>query len=265
VFPVLLRLGPYSLFGWSLGPFSLHTYGLLVAVGFLVALGVVLRGAKREGLPAEAVMDLAFMTVVAAIAGSRLLYVVFNYREYLAAPLRVFMIWEGGLIFHGGLLLAIPVCWAVMRRTGLPLWPTADLIAPAIAIGQGIGRLGCFAAGCCYGCPTDSPLGVVFTHPEALAPLNVPLLPVQLFSALSGLVIFGLLTLYRRFRRAPGQVFWLYLVLASAARMVEDLFRSRSATSSFLPGLTATQALGIALGIVGIACFVRFGRAGRRA
>jgi phosphatidylglycerol:prolipoprotein diacylglycerol transferase len=211
-------------------------------------------------------MDLAFMTVVAAIVGSRLLYVAFHIREYLAAPLRVFMVWEGGLIFHGGLLLAIPVCWAVMRRTGLPLWPTADVMAPAIAIGQGIGRLGCFAAGCCYGCETDSPLAVVFTHPESLAPLHVPLVPVQIFSALSGAAIFGALVVYRRFRRAPGQVFWLYLALASAARMVEDLFRSREATSSLLPWLTATQALGVALGLLGVVLFVRFGRrAGRPA
>lgn len=260
MFPILLRLGPFTLFGSTFGPFSLHTYGILVAAGFVVALLVILRGAKREGLPAEPTMDLAFMTVLSAIVGSRLLYVALNFGEYLAEPLRAFKVWEGGLVFHGGLLLAIPVCRYVIRRAGLPLWRTADVFAPAIAVGQAVGRLGCFAAGCCYGCPTGQTWGMTYTDPEALAPLHVPLFPVQLFSSLSGWVIFGTLLLYRRHRRAEGQVFWLYLVLASVARVIEDLFRSKDATSAILPWLTTTQAIGIALGGAGLVLFMRFGR-----
>ena len=127
MFPVLARIGPFGILGHQFGPFTLHTYGMLVALGFLAALVVVMRGSRREGLPSEPVLDLAFVTVLAAIVGSRLLYVFFNLREYLAEPLRFFKIWEGGLIFHGGLLLAIPVCFFVVRLPMPPHAPSAIL------------------------------------------------------------------------------------------------------------------------------------------
>jgi phosphatidylglycerol:prolipoprotein diacylglycerol transferase len=260
VFPILLRVGPFSVLGHSFGPLTLHTYGALVAVGFLVALVSVFRAARREKLPAEPVLDVAFVAILGAIVGSRLLYVLFNLREYLAEPLRVLKLWEGGLVFHGGLLLAIPLCVLMARRARLPLWSVADVFAPAIAIGQAIGRLGCFAAGCCHGAPWDPPLCVTFTHPEALAPLNVPLFPVQLLAFGSGLLIFAALTLYAPRRRAAGQVFWLYLALASAARLVEDAFRAPAAKLAILPWFSATQAIALALGVAGAALFLYFGR-----
>ena len=193
MFPVLARFGPFGVLGHQFGPFTLHTYGMLVALGFLAALVVVMRGARREGLPSEPVLDLAFVAVLAAIVGSRLLYVLFNLREYLADPLRVFKVWEGGLVFHGGLLLAIPACLIFVRRSNLPAWATADVFAPAIALGQAIGRIGCFAAGCCYGAPWDPPFCVTYTDPDALAPLHVPLFPSQLFAFASGVVVFAVL------------------------------------------------------------------------
>lgn len=260
MFPVLARFGPFQIFGYQLGPLTLHTYGILVALGFLAALIFVRREARREGLPSEPVLDLAFVTVLAAIVGSRLLYVLFNLREYLAEPLRIFKVWEGGLVFHGGLLLAIPVCLYVVRRSNLPVWTTADVFGPAIALGQAIGRIGCFAAGCCYGAPWDPPFCVTFTDPEALAPLNVPLFPSQLFAFASGIAIFALLVAYRPRRRSPGQVFWLYLVLASAARLAEDAFRGTDAKLAILPWLSATQAISLGLGLVALLLFVAFGR-----
>ena len=260
MFPVLARFGPYAIFGIQFGPVTLHTYGMLVALGFLAALVVVMRGSRREGLPSEPVLDLAFVTVLAAIVGSRLLYVLFNLREYLAAPLRIFKVWEGGLIFHGGLLLASPVCFYFVRRANLPAWATADVFAPAIALGQAIGRIGCFAAGCCYGAPWEPPFCVTFTDKDALAPLNVPLFPSQLFSFASGVVIFTILVAYRPRRRSPGQVFWLYLILASAARIAEDAFRGAEAKSAVLPWLSATQAISLGLGAVAVLMFVVFGR-----
>jgi phosphatidylglycerol:prolipoprotein diacylglycerol transferase len=266
VFPLLLRLGPFDLLGREFGPFTLHTYSVLVALGFLVALAVVLRGARRAGFPAEPVLDLAFIAVLAAIVGSRLLYVLFNLREYAAEPLRALRIWEGGLVFHGGLLLALPLCLIAVRRSGLPAWEVADVFAPAIALGQAVGRLGCFAAGCCYGAPWDPPLCVTYTHPEALAPLHVPLFPSQLFAAAAGAAVFGALVVYRPRRRAPGQVFWLYLLLAAVARLAEDSFRGAEAKLALLPWLSATQAISLALAAAALALFVSFGRrAGRLA
>jgi len=264
MFPVLLRFGPFAILGHQFGPFTLHTYGVLVALGFLAALAVVVRGARREGLPSESVLDLAFVAVLSAIVGSRLLYVLFNLQDYLADPLRILRVWEGGLVFYGGLLLAFPVCLLVVRRSNLPPWITADVFAPAIALGQAIGRLGCFAAGCCYGAPWEPPFCVTYTHPESLAPLNVPLFPSQLFSFLSGVAVYAILLLYRPRRRAPGQVFWLYLVLASAARVAEDAFRGTEAKLAILPWLSATQAIALGLGVFALVLFLSFGRrAGR--
>jgi phosphatidylglycerol:prolipoprotein diacylglycerol transferase len=264
LFPVLLRFGPFVLLGREFGPYTLHTYGVLVALGFLTALAVVMRGARREGLPTEPVLDLAFVAVLSAIVGSRLLYVVFNPGEYLADPLRVFKVWEGGLVFHGGLLLAIPVCLLAVRRSGLPAWETADVFAPAIAIGQAVGRLGCFAAGCCYGAPWAPPFCVTYTHPEALAPLNVALFPSQLFASAAGIAVCAVLVAYRPHRRAPGQVFWLYLTLASVARLAEDAFRGSSAKLAILPWLSATQAISLGLAAVALAMFVMAGRLSAR-
>ena len=264
MFPVLARFGPFGILGHQVGPFTLHTYGMLVALGFLAALIVVMHGARREGLPSEPVLDLAFVTVLAAIVGSRLLYVLFNLREYLADPLRIFKVWEGGLVFHGGLLLAIPVCLFVVRRSNLPAWATADVFAPAIALGQAIGRIGCFAAGCCYGAPWEPPFCVTFTDPDALAPLHVPLFPSQLFAFASGVIIFAVLVAYRPRRRAPGQVFWLYLLLASAARLAEDAFRGTDAKLALLPWLSATQAISLGIGVAALVLFVVFGRRSSR-
>jgi phosphatidylglycerol:prolipoprotein diacylglycerol transferase len=260
VFPVLLRLGPFEILGRHLGPFTLHSYGVLVALGFLAALVVVIRGARREGLPSEPVLDLAFVAVLSAIVGSRLLYVMFNTREYLADPLRILKVWEGGLVFHGGLLLAVPACLLAVRRFSLPAWETADVFAPAIALGQAVGRIGCFAAGCCYGAPWTPPFCVTYTDPEALAPLHVPLFPSQLLAFLSGVAVFLALVVYRPRRRAPGQVFWLYLALASGARLVEDAFRGSSAKLAVLPWLSATQAISLALAVAALGLFVRAGR-----
>ena len=264
MFPILARFGPFDLFGHQIGPFTLHTYGMLVALGFLAALVVVMRGSRREGLPSEPVLDLAFVAVLAAIVGSRLLYVLFNLQEYLADPLRIFKVWEGGLVFHGGLLLAIPACFLVVRRSNLPAWATADVFAPAIALGQAIGRIGCFAAGCCYGAPWDPPFCVTYTHPDALAPLNVPLFPSQLFAFISGIIVFAVLVAYRPRRRAPGQVFWLYLILASTARLAEDAFRGTDAKLALVPWMSATQAISLGLAVVALTLFVITGRrAGR--
>jgi phosphatidylglycerol:prolipoprotein diacylglycerol transferase len=258
--PILARLGPFTLLGHQLGPFTLHTYGVFVALGFLAAILLISRGARREGLPVEAVLDLGFVAVLAAIVGSRLLYVLFNLSEYLADPLRAFKIWEGGLVFHGGLLLAVPVCLYAVRRSNLPPWATADVFAPAIALGQAVGRIGCFAAGCCYGAPWDPPFCVTFTDPAALAPLNVPLFPSQLFAFATGVAVYGLLVAYRPRRRAPGQVFWLYFVLASVARVAEDAFRGSAAKLAILPWLSATQAISLALAAGALVLFVVFGR-----
>jgi phosphatidylglycerol:prolipoprotein diacylglycerol transferase len=248
--PVLFRLGPLTL----------HTYGMLVALGFAAALFYCLRRAEREGIDGDAFMNLFFIIVAAAIAGSRLLYVLFNLPFFLEHPLKAFAIWEGGLVFHGGLLLAVPCAYLYLRRAGLPVWKTADIAAPGIALGQAIGRLGCLSAGCCFGRVSDLPWGITFSHPETLAPRDLPLHPTQLYDSLSNVVIFLVLHFYSRRPVPAGTTFWLYLVLAPSARFVIEHFRAEGSRLSFLPGLSAIQGLALVIAPAALVMFVLFSR-----
>ncbi|HDZ89947.1 MAG: prolipoprotein diacylglyceryl transferase [Deltaproteobacteria bacterium] len=210
---------------FSIGPFTLHTYGLFVATGFLAALLITVRLGKDQGIGPQQTMDMGFLIILSAIVGSRIMYVLMNISHYIKRPLDVFKVWEGGLVFSGGILcVVLTVIWYA-KRHDLSFWKVADLWSPAMAVGQGIGRIGCFMAGCCYGRPSGPEWGVVFTDPHSLAPLNIPLYPTQLFSSISGFIIFFILLLIHRKRRFQGQVFLWLLMLHSTARLFIERFR----------------------------------------
>lgn len=209
----------------SIGPLTIHTYGVFVALGFVSALGVTAWLGQREGVSPQRVMDMAFIGIVWAIIGSRLFYVLLNLGYYLRHPLDTVKLWQGGLVFSGGLVLAVLALAWYLRRHRMPVLQTADLFAPGLALGQGIGRIGCFFAGCCYGRPADLPWAVVFDDPACLAPLHMPLHPTQLYSAIGGFLIFGVLLVLRRKRTFYGQVFVWYLILHSTFRLAVERFR----------------------------------------
>ncbi|NVM56917.1 MAG: prolipoprotein diacylglyceryl transferase, partial [Desulfobacterales bacterium] len=188
MYPVLFRIGP----------FALHTYGVFVAMAFLSAIALALREARRLGEDADQILDLCFYVLIAAIVGSRILYVVINWPTFEQDPMEIVRIWHGGLVFYGGFIGALLTAWLYIRRKGLQLWKTADIMAPAIAFGQFVGRIGCFFAGCCYGRHFNLPWAITFTHPESLAPKGISLHPTQLYSSLNGLLIFALLMWLRR-------------------------------------------------------------------
>jgi phosphatidylglycerol:prolipoprotein diacylglycerol transferase len=133
--------------------------------------------------------------------------------------------------------------WWYLRRHRLSFWSTGDLWAPSLALGQAIGRFGCFMAGCCYGRPTGSSWGVVFTHPQSLAPLNIPLYPTQMFEAVSGFAVFLALIFLHGKKKFEGQVFLWYLILHSTARLFVERFRGDE--RGLIPGteMSATQLL----------------------
>jgi phosphatidylglycerol:prolipoprotein diacylglycerol transferase len=186
-------------------------------------------------------MDMAFVMIICAIAGSRLFYVIINFSYYRAHPLDIIKLWQGGLVFSGGLVATAAAMIWYLRRHHLSFWSTGDLWAPSLALGQAIGRIGCHMAGCCFGQPTGSSWGVVFTHPKSLAPLNVPLYPTQLLEAFGGLIIFLVLLFLHGKRRFEGQVFLWYLILHSTARLFIERFRGDE--RGFIPGtdMSATQ------------------------
>ncbi len=241
--PVLIRIGPLTI----------HTYGFLIAIGFLVALWIAVTQAKREGIPAVRITDLGFYILLSAIIGSRLFFVLINAGHYINHPLDMLKIWEGGLVFYGGLLLAVPVTVWYARKTGLDLWRTADIFAPSIAIGHVFGRLGCFAAGCCHGRAADDlPWGVIFTDPECLAPTNMPLHPTQLYESGGELLIFVTLILARNRKSFDGQLFIIYLILYAILRFIVEFFRGDAGRGFIMGGLSVSQGISMLLLAAGL-------------
>ena len=245
---------------FKIGPFTLHTYGLLISTGVLLAVALAVRQARREGEDPQKTLDLAFYLLLASIVGSRLLYVLISYSDYLVRPWAIFKLWEGGLVFYGGFVLALMVGIWYLDRHRLPLWKTADIWAAPLALGHAVGRLGCFAAGCCYGKPTRVPWAVTFTDPQSLAILGVPLHPVQLYEAFANLLLFIFLCLYRPYRRFEGQIFWLYVLVYSVIRFVLEFFRG-DLRGFFIPSyLSTSQGFSMVFAAASLVMLLRLGR-----
>jgi phosphatidylglycerol---prolipoprotein diacylglyceryl transferase len=230
----------------TFGPITLHTYGLLIAIGFVLGLLVAIRTGRRHGIDSQKIMDMGFLLIISGVIGSRITYVLMNFSDYLANPLDMFKLWQGGLVFSGGLLAAIIAAFLYIRHHKLNIWQICDIWAPAVAIGQAIGRIGCFMAGCCYGRPTNSICGVVFTDPKSIAyPLNVPLHPTQLYDSLSNFIIFIILMILSAKKKLDGQVFLWFLIMHSTARLFIERYRGDN--RGIFPGTnwTVTQFLAI--------------------
>ena len=212
---------------FKLGPITIYTYGVMLALAFLAAIYVAGREAERLGLPKGKFYDLCFYIVVAALLGSRLLFVILEPRAFFSHPLDTLALWKGGLDFQGGLILVLIVAFFFIRRQRWPWRTTLDALALGAPLGQCLGRIGCFMAGCCYGIPTHVPWAVVFTNPQSLCPLKgIPLHPTQLYMSFLGLGIFGYLYWFRTRKRYSGQLTLMYLFLASLGRFVIEFYRS---------------------------------------
>ena len=237
---------------FCIGPFTLHTYGVFVAMAFLSAIALALREGRRVGEDPNKILDLCFYALVAAIVGSRILYVLVNWSIFARDPLEILRIWHGGLVFYGGFIGAVAVAFWYIGRHGLPLLKTFDIIAPSIAFGQFVGRIGCLFAGCCYGKTCYLPWAVTFTHSESLAPKGVPLHPTQVYSSLTSLVIFLVLAGLARIKKFEGQIFWTYVFLYGFARFVLEYFRGDE-RGMFLQGMFSTsQLIGLIMIVVAI-------------
>lgn len=213
--PVLLKIGS----------FKIYSYGVFVAIGFIAALWVASREVSRKGLDRETFLDMGFWVVIAAVAGARLFHVLVYWDQYWASPSEIFKLWNGGLVFYGGFLAAVAVCVYYLRRHRMPFLPVADASAIGIPLGLGFGRIGCTAAGCCYGKLTNLPWAVVYTDPASLAPLGVPLHPTQIYESLAGFAIFGTLYMTRDRFRTPGMMFWTMIILYGVIRSFLEIFR----------------------------------------
>ncbi|RME24537.1 MAG: prolipoprotein diacylglyceryl transferase [Deltaproteobacteria bacterium] len=210
--------------------FELHTYGVLVAVGFSLGIVVAARQARREFIRVELVLDLAFWILVAALVGARLMFILVNLGNYVADPLALLKVWTGGLVFYGGFLGAVAASWWFCSKKGIGFFRIADLVIPSVALGHFFGRLGCYCAGCCHGSPTGVDwFGAVYTHARTVVErsglLGIPLHPAPLYDALGEILAFGVLMWLRPRKRYNGQLLIAWLVIYPLWRFADEMFR----------------------------------------
>ncbi len=205
--------------------FSIKSYGLFVAIGFLAGISFTLREGRRQGSDPQLILDLAFYIILAAIVGSRLFYVITNLDAYRGNLLDIFKVWQGGLTFFGGFILSFIAGVWYMKKHRMPVWKTFDLFAPSLALGEFFGRIGCFFAGCCYGKECAYPWAVTFTNPQSLGRIGVPLHPTQLYASAAALVTFLILCAMRNKKTFDGELALLWIIIYSFLRLIVESFR----------------------------------------
>jgi phosphatidylglycerol:prolipoprotein diacylglycerol transferase len=251
---------------FSLGPFTLYSYGALMALAFIAGLRMAVVRARARGLNPERVLDLGILVIIAAVVGAKLLLLIVDFRSMIRDPAQLISLARSGGVFYGGLVLAVGSAFWYLRRHALPFWTTCDVFAPGIALGHVIGRVGCLMAGCCFGHATSVPWAITF-HDEFAAgfvgtPLEVPLHPTQLYEAGAELLILVvLLVMERRGRSFAGRTLWTYLALYAVSRFVIEFFRgdARGAVGA----LSTSQAISIVLLPLSILMLVRLARQAR--
>ena len=243
---------------FHIGTFSLPTYGLLVSLGVLTGLWISVRNSEKQGIDPENAWNLGILVVLCGILGAKILYIVNDWSYFTAHPGEIFSFGtlQAGGVFSGGLVGALVAAAWYIRRHRMPALSTCDAFAPGLALGHAIGRIGCFAAGCCYGKPTTHFWGVTFRNPIAQAwvgtPLGVPLEPTQLFESAVELVNFFILMWLLKRRKFDGQVFGAYLFLYGVARYFLEFIRDDPGRGSVFGGLmTGTQLISIGLVLTG--------------
>jgi phosphatidylglycerol:prolipoprotein diacylglycerol transferase len=241
---------------FSLGPITVYTYGVLLAASYLLGLRLAMTRAKRWGLDANRVLDLGIYIIIAALVGAKLLLLIVDRDQFLKNPMELLSLARSGGVFYGGLILAVSVAFWYIARHRMPFWTTCDVFAPGIALGHVTGRLGCLAAGCCFGRPTDLPWGITFTNPLAASlvgtPLNMRLHPTQLYEAGAELLILVLLlTTEKRGRPFAGRTFWAYMLLYAISRYIIEFYRGDPRGTLF--GMSTSQVISLVLAPLSLA------------
>jgi phosphatidylglycerol:prolipoprotein diacylglycerol transferase len=210
----------------KIGPVTVYSYGLMLAVAFAVSAALALRAAKTKGINPDTIFNFAFISFVTGIIGARIFYVAENIGYYIKNPLEIIMLQRGGLSWFGGLILAIFTGIVYLKNKDLLVYKVLDLIAPFVALAQAIGRIGCLLNGCCFG---KKPFP----------------LPLQIYSSLLLIFIFIVLRLLQERPHKDGQIFFTYLLLYSVKRFFIEFWRADN--EIIFSGLTLFQLISIAI------------------
>lgn len=238
MFPILLKIGPLTI----------HTYGFMMAVGVALGLWFIYVQAKKAGLDANRIMDAAFYTIIVSLIGAKVLLFIGNISYYVSDPKELFSLARSGGVFQGGLLFGTVYALWYFHRKKIPTWRTADIIGPALAMGHGFGRIGCFSAGCCYGRECAAPWAVTFNNQYAGqltgVKLGTPLHPVQLYEAALNFLNFAVLFVILKKKKFDGQVFAFYIFNYSVIRFITEYFRGDHGDNVyFIRGATPLSSL----------------------
>ena len=234
----------------TIGPVTLHGYGLMIGIGVAVALFVGDYRAKKRGLNGDLIYGLTVTTVILGFLAARILFIITEWQNFLQDPMRY--ITGNGFVVFGGIIGGVLTIYGYCKWKKMDFPAYLDLMIPSVALAQGFGRIGCFLAGCCYGKETDSPLGVVFTNSH-FAPNNVKVLPSQLFMAAGDFLLAFVLLWYAKKDRAKGKISMLYLMLYSVGRFVVEF--TRNDDRGFVGVLSTSQFIGIFTFVIGAVLF----------
>lgn len=208
----------------TIGPITIHGYGLMILIGLWTALFIGVRRAKNRGLDPDEIYNLTFICAIFGFLGAKLLFCLIEWEKFIKNPIS-FLLQSNGYVVYGGIIVGVLSGFVWCRLRKLVFLDYFDLVMPSVAIAQGFGRLGCFLAGCCYGRETDSVFGIIFRH-SAYAPNNVKLIPTQLISSGGMFLVAGILIFFARKKRNPGSVGFLYLILYSIGRFGVEFLRN---------------------------------------
>ena len=228
MFPILVKIGPVSI----------HTYGFMMALGVALGLWFVYSQAKKFDMPAARLIDMGFYTIIIALLGAKLILLIGNFAYYTHYPKELFSLARSGGVFQGGLAFGFVFTLWYLKKHKLPVWKTADLIGPALALGHGFGRIGCFAAGCCYGRACEQLWGISFmndySHDLTGIPQGTPLHPTQIYEAVLNFLNFGILFIILKKKKFDGQVFPFYIINYSIIRFVVEYYRGDHPDKAYL-------------------------------
>ena len=244
---------------FQFGNFEICSYGIIVALSFFLGLWLSAQEAKRKGLDPGLIQDFAFYALLGGIIGARIYFVVFSNPAYfLQKPWEIVAVWHGGIgiigALLGGLLTALWYC----QRKKLSFWRFADTLAPGVALGQAAGVFACLLNGDSYGKPTDLAWAITYTDPRAMAPLNVPLHPVEIYEMAAYFLVFLLVWQTRKKYKAAGFAFLTYLAGYGAARFSVEFFRGNP--TIFAWGIPAAQVFSVALILASVTAFYLLGK-----
>jgi phosphatidylglycerol:prolipoprotein diacylglycerol transferase len=252
---------------FHIGSFAVHTYGVMMALAFLAGLWTATLRARREQISAERIADVTLWLMVGAILGARTVYVATYWKqEFASQPLsEIFMIQHGGLVYYGGLIGATIAGAIYIHWKKMPLWKTADVFAPSIALGSVFGRIGCLLNGCCYGSACSLPWAITFPEGHETHPVGQPAIPVhptEIYDALLNLVLYVFLAWLFRRKKFDGQIFATYLIVYAVFRSIAEYFRGDYPPDHvhFALGLTSAQLVSVPIFIIGLALAVFLSR-----